>query len=86
MCSARALLNRRYPGSHHDDSLAATYVFSQGDFASWIKYSGGQDEHSVIADPLFADVSSGDFALRPGSPALALGFQPLPRTAATDCV
>jgi hypothetical protein len=37
----------------------------------------GQDVHSVVADPLFVDPENGDFTLRPDSPALALGFQPI---------
>jgi len=35
------------------------------------------DEHSVIADPLFANPGTADFTLRPNSPALRLGFQPI---------
>ena len=37
----------------------------------------GHDAKSVIADPLFADPAKGDFTLKPGSPALKLGFQPI---------
>lgn len=37
----------------------------------------GQDAHSIIADPMFVDPEHGDFALREGSPALAMGFVPL---------
>ena len=35
------------------------------------------DVHSVIADPMFIDPARGDFGLKPGSPALKLGFQPI---------
>jgi hypothetical protein len=35
------------------------------------------DQHSVLSAPLFAGASQGDFTLLPGSPALALGFQPI---------
>jgi hypothetical protein len=35
-----------------------------------------QDVRSVFADPLFAAPAAGNFTLLPGSPALALGFQP----------
>ena len=38
----------------------------------------GLDTHSVIADPKFADPDHGDFTLAPDSPALALGFKPIP--------
>ena len=37
----------------------------------------GLGRHSVVADPLFVDPKAGDFSLKPGSPALKLGFQPI---------
>lgn len=38
----------------------------------------GADRHSVVADPLFIDAARGDFRLKPESPALKLGFEPIP--------
>ncbi|HEY3266460.1 MAG TPA: right-handed parallel beta-helix repeat-containing protein [Armatimonadota bacterium] len=37
----------------------------------------GQDQHSIIADPLFRNPVRGDFRLKPGSPATGVGFQPI---------
>jgi hypothetical protein len=37
----------------------------------------GFDEHSVTADPQFADPAAGDYTLAPDSPALKLGFKPI---------
>ena len=36
------------------------------------------DRNSVVADPLFVDAEYDYYRLRPDSPALALGFQPIP--------
>jgi hypothetical protein len=38
----------------------------------------GQDQHSIVADPLFVDPEHDDYRLKPDSPALKLGFQPIP--------
>jgi hypothetical protein len=38
----------------------------------------GSDAHSIVADPLFADPKNRDFRLQPDSPALQLGFKPIP--------
>jgi hypothetical protein len=38
----------------------------------------GADAQSVVADPLFVDAEHGNFALKPESPALKLGFEPIP--------
>ena len=38
----------------------------------------GMDTHSVLADPRFVDASNLDFRLQDDSPALALGFKPIP--------
>ncbi|MDB6033802.1 MAG: hypothetical protein JWM16_4140 [Verrucomicrobiales bacterium] len=37
----------------------------------------GHDEHSIIADPDFVNPQAFDFGLKPGSPALKLGFKPI---------
>lgn len=41
------------------------------------KRKEGIDRFSVAADPLFVDWRAGNFSLRPGSPALRLGFTPI---------
>ncbi len=47
-------------------------------YEAWRKALGGRfDKHSVVADPLFVDPKKHDYRLRPGSPALKLGFKPI---------
>jgi parallel beta-helix repeat protein len=46
--------------------------------AAWDQWrEWGFDRNSVVADPLFEDVAQEDFRLKPDSPALKLGFQPI---------
>ncbi|HPS07836.1 MAG TPA: NosD domain-containing protein, partial [Kiritimatiellia bacterium] len=55
---------------HLDETEAAS------EWESW--QMAGADTHSVVADPLFVDAEHGDFTLKPDSPALKLGFEPIP--------
>jgi len=41
-----------------------------------------QDRHSLVADPLFVNAKNNNFQLKPNSPALEIGFQPLDTTKA----
>lgn len=46
---------------------------------SWEQWKAlGLDANSVIADPMFVDPSKGDYRLKPESPALKMGFAPIP--------
>ena len=49
--------------------------FEKESLEEWQKR--GQDVHSIVADPLFADPGHGDFSLKEGSPAARIGFQPI---------
>ena len=57
------------------DAGGRAISFGGASFEAW--RARGLDAHSVIADPMFVDPERGDFALRAGSPALAMGFVPL---------
>jgi len=68
------------PGFTNFDDRSA-HLFS---WANW--QAGGNDLHSVVADPMFTDSNKtwpnyapkGDFSVKPGSPALVLGFKNFP--------
>ena len=45
-------------------------------WASW--QAAGNDQHSLVADPLFVNAAKDDYRLKPDSPAFKLGFQPIP--------
>jgi len=49
-------------------------LFGNKTFAQW--RAAGHDKDSRIADPLFVDPEKGDFRLKPGSPAVEIGFEP----------
>ena len=46
------------------------------EWESW--QAAGMDEHSIVADPLFIDPEHDNYRLQPASPALKLGFEPIP--------
>lgn len=51
-------------------------------FSDWPRMYGRDEDvydvNSIVADPLFVDAANGDYRLSPESPALKLGFQPIP--------
>lgn len=46
--------------------------------ATSFQKSSGRDEHSLIGNPQFVDPATGNYQVKPGSPALALGFKNFP--------
>ena len=59
-----------------NEPLFKGMTFEEWKDAGW-KMDDDIDEKSVVADPLFEDVENHNFTLKPESPALALGFQPI---------
>jgi hypothetical protein len=57
------------------DASVAEFNSKEIPLAEWQKM--GFDTHSVFADPLFVDPQNDDYRLKPESPALKLGFQPI---------
>ena len=53
----------------------ASFPLGPCNWQQW--HERGHDEHSIIADPLFAAPRESDFHLRDGSPALKIGFHPI---------
>lgn len=60
---------------YHPGMPADSIRFDGRTFKEW--QASGRDQHSVIANPLFVDPDNHDYRLRPESPALDLGFQPI---------
>jgi hypothetical protein len=70
---ANFLLRRNLYWNYADGPV--TFTAKHLSFADWQRT--GQDEGSIVADPLFVDPAARDFRLKAGSPALALGFKPI---------
>jgi len=57
------------------DPSVAEFNSKEIPLVEWQKM--GFDTHSVFVDPLFVDPQHDDYRLKPASPALKLGFQPI---------
>ncbi len=58
------------------DDIALSEAELADEWQSW--QAQGMDLHSIVADPLFVDPAHDDYRLQPQSPALQLGFEPIP--------
>jgi hypothetical protein len=58
------------------DNVKLEEIEALDEWASW--QSLGFDGKSVVADPMFVGRDKDDYRLRPESPALKLGFEPIP--------
>jgi hypothetical protein len=63
----------RYGGANPNANSFGFNGWTDQSLAEWLADTG-QDAHSFISDPMFADVSADDFHLAPNSPALGRGI------------
>ena len=61
------------------DSRGGQMSFSGKSWQQWRQ--AGRDAESIVDDPMFVNAGSYDFRLKPQSPALKLGFQPIDTSA-----
>jgi membrane-associated protease RseP (regulator of RpoE activity) len=61
-----------------DLNLVQDYNATQSTPATRLQQLSGRDEHSTVADAQFIDPAHGDYRVKDGSPALALGFVNFP--------
>ena len=65
-------------GADMDFNLVQNYGASAIEPATPLQQQSGRDEHSIVADADFVDPAKGDYRVKDGSPALALGFVNFP--------
>jgi len=65
-------------GADMDFNLVQDYGAATKAPATQLQQQSGRDEHSIVADAQFVDPARGDYRVRDGSPALALGFANFP--------
>lgn len=71
--------NTVYAPEGIDLKIELTRTPEPGRLLSWEEWRAtGQDAHSIFADPMFVDPENHDYRLKPESPALKLGFKPIP--------
>jgi parallel beta-helix repeat protein len=63
-------------GTVEISDLVLEEVVLASEWEAW--QQAGGDVHSIVADPMFVDAEHGDFRLKPESPALTQGFEPIP--------
>jgi len=77
MATVRARIDfREETGALWVDEVSLKEAVAMDEWEAW--QALGFDQHSLIADPCFVDPDHGDYRLQPDSPALKLGFEPIP--------
>jgi membrane-associated protease RseP (regulator of RpoE activity) len=65
-------------GAEMDFNLVQNYGATTNTPATRLRQQSGRDEHSIVAGAQFIDPVHGDYRVKDGSPALALGFVNFP--------
>jgi hypothetical protein len=73
-----AVMHRPPWGAEMDFNLVHKSGETQSTPAKRLQEQSGRDVHSIVADAQFVDPARGDYRVKPGSPALALGFVNFP--------